>query len=91
MVQLAVTLQDEVLDTLKLQRPNDYQLHEDLELIRKTVPKNESPEDKEKRVRAEQRVKCVVLDHGERIGHHGCISSLIRISTAVKSNRDLWD
>ena len=69
MVQLAVTLQDEVLDTLKLQRPNAYQLHEDLDLIRKKVPRNESPEDKEKRVAAEQRVKCAVLDHGERIGH----------------------
>ena len=68
MTQLAVTLQDEVLDTLLLQRPNDHQLHADLALIRKAVPGDESPEDKEIRVRAEQRVKCAVLDSGERIG-----------------------
>ena len=53
MVQLAVTLQDEVLDTLKSQRPNDVQLHEDLDLIRKKVPGNESSEDKELRLQAE--------------------------------------
>ena len=69
MVQLAVTLQDEVLDTLKSQRPNDVQLHEDLDLIRKKVPGNESSEDKALRLQAEQRVKCVVQDHGEWIGH----------------------
>ena len=68
MIQLAVTLQDEVLDTLLLHHPNDHQLHADLALIRKPAPGNESHEDKKVRVEAEQRVKCAVLDSGERIG-----------------------
>lgn len=68
MIQLAVTLQDEVLDTLLLHRPNDHQLHADLALIRKPAPGNESHEEKEVRVQAEQRVKCAVLDSGERVG-----------------------
>ena len=68
MIQLAVTLQDEVLDTLLLHRPNDHQLHADLALIRKPEPAKESHEDKKVRVQAEQRVKCAVLDSGERVG-----------------------
>ena len=74
MCQLAAILQDEVLDTLKLQRPNDHQLHADLALIRKPVPGTERPEDKVVRLQAEQRVKCAVLDRGERVGHgdQGC-------------------
>ncbi len=68
MVQLAVDLQDEFLNALKMQRPNDCQLHEDLVRIRMPVPGNETPEEKEERVAAEQRVMCAALEHGERIG-----------------------
>lgn len=68
MVQLAVDLQDEFLNALKMQRPNDCQLHEDLKRIRMPVPGNETPEEKEDRVAAEQRVMCAALEHGERIG-----------------------
>ena len=68
MVQLAVDLQAEFLDALKLQRPNDVQLHEDLSHIRRPVPGNETPEEKEDRVAAEHRVMCAALEHGERIG-----------------------
>ena len=71
MVLLAATLQEEVLNTLKVQRPNDARLHEDLALIRKAVPGNENPEDKKIRIDAEQRVQCALHDHGEWIGYQG--------------------
>ena len=69
MVELAVDLQAEYLKELGQQRPNDAQLHEDLEHIMKTVPGNETSEAKADRVAAEQRVMCAALAHGERIGH----------------------
>ena len=69
MVQLVVNLQDEFLSQLETQQPNNVQLHEDLLLIRQPVPGNETPEDKALRISAEQRVMCVVKEHGERISH----------------------
>ena len=67
MVQLAVNLQDEFLNQLEKQQPNNVQLHEDLLLIRQPVPGNETPEDKALRILAEQRVMCAVKEHGEEI------------------------
>ena len=69
MVQLAVNLQDEFLNQLEKQQPNNVQLHEDLLLIRRPVPGNETPEDKALRILAEQRVMCAVKEHGEKISH----------------------
>ena len=81
MVQLAVNLQKEFLLQLQKQQPNNIQLHEDIALICRPVPGNESPEEKQVRISAEQRVKCVVQEHGERI-FHGDLLSFQKMRTA---------
>ena len=69
MVDLCVDLQDQMLDMLEEQHPDDDQFSLDLKHIRKAVPPNEGPQAKVDREQAEHRVKLFVLQHGERIGH----------------------
>ena len=68
MVSLCEDLQTEFLDLLQAHNPGNEEYRDDLLHIRREVPTNETSEAKEERLGAEQRVKLVVLKHGERIG-----------------------
>ena len=69
MVNLVAELQDEHLDKLEAQHPDNLDFSQDLALIRMLVPPGETPEAKTARLEAEHRVKLFVLQKGERIGH----------------------
>ena len=81
MVSLCEDLQNEFLDLLQSHNPDSEEFKEDLLHIRREVPANETPGAKEQRLEAEQRVKLVVLQHGERIGH-GDLLTYQKINTA---------
>ena len=57
------------LDLLQRQRSNDLQFAADLVEVKKDVPEDETPEAREVRVLAENRVKEVVMAAGERVFH----------------------
>ena len=69
MVDLCVDLQDQMLDMLEEQNPENEEFSLDLKHIRTAVPPNEEQQAKVDREQAEHRVKLFVLQHGERIGH----------------------
>ena len=69
MVDLCVDLQDQMLDMLEEQNPENEEFSIDLKHIRTAVPPNEEQQAKVDREQAEHRVKLFVLQHGERIGH----------------------
>ena len=76
MVALCDDLQRDFLDQLLAQHPEDVEFARDLEHIRKKVggPAEETAAQKELRLQAEQRVKLVVQDRGERITHGDLLS-----------------
>ena len=69
MIQMAEELQKELLELLKNQIPNNLQFSNDLDHIYRVVPAEETPEVKSARLLAEYRVKAILLEHGENIGH----------------------
>lgn len=81
MVSLCEDLQNEFLDLLQSHSPDNEEFKQDLLHIRREVPANEAPRDKAERLKAEQRVKLVVLQHGERIGH-GDLLTYQKVNTA---------
>ena len=71
-------LQKDFLESLRKKRPNDLQFARDLEEIMKEVEADESASEKTARMEAERRVKLVVMEFGEPIGH-GDLSTGCRI------------
>ena len=69
MFELACDLQKELLDTIKRQRPEDLQYSEDLKIVYEEVEEMESEVALGRRTSAEERVRQVVLDMGERVTH----------------------
>ena len=69
MIKMAWDLQRESLEAIATSRPEDVQFAEDLKRIYDDVDEEETEEDEMSRVAAEERVMCVVQEHGERIGH----------------------
>ena len=57
------------LDLLMAQRPEDHQFANDVALVKQEVPADETHEARETRVEAENRVKAVVMEAGERVFH----------------------
>ena len=76
MVVLCDDLQRDFLDQLLAQHPEDVEFARDLEHIRRKVggPAEETAAQKELRLQAEQRVKLVVQDRGEKITHGDLLS-----------------
>ena len=94
MIQMAEELQKELLELLKNQIPNNLQFSNDLDHIYRVVPAEESPEAKSARLLAEYRVKAILLDHGENIGHGDLLTfqkfrqaKLMRISSVRAVDR----
>ena len=69
MIEMRSGLQKEFLENLRKKRPNDLQFSKDLDEIMKEVQADESDSEKAARVEAETRVKRVVMEFGEPIGH----------------------
>ena len=81
MLEMLHELQLEKLELLRRQRPADLQFAEDLVEIQKEVPGDESDEAKEVRVAAEERVKAVVMEAGERV-YHGDLLTFQKLTFA---------
>ena len=82
MIDMLHELQMSKLEMLRSQRPDDKQFAEDLEEVSRVVPPVESPEAKASRVAAEERVKAVVLEAGERV-YHGDLLTFQKFTDAV--------
>ena len=74
-------MQLDKLELLRRQRPADQQYAKDLIEIQKEVPGDESDEAKEVRVAAEERVKAVVMEAGERV-YHGDLLTFQKLTSA---------
>ena len=57
------------LDLLMAQRPEDHQFANDVALVKQEVPADETHLAREARMEAENRVKAVVMEAGERVFH----------------------
>ena len=69
MIEMLMELQLAKLQQLRSQLPENEQYASDLEVVTMIVPPDESTAAKAARVAAEERVKAVVLQHGERVFH----------------------
>ena len=68
-IDMNVVIQDKFLDDISKKRPDDIQYKQDLEFIRREVPKDEPAGAKIVREAAEHRVLLVTVEYGEFIGH----------------------
>ena len=69
MIAMACDLQREKLLTIKMQRPQDLQYAEDLEIVYEEINGEETEDAVRRRTCAEGRVRQVVYEMGERITH----------------------
>ena len=69
MIALSMELQMEILNLLLLIYPDNSQYAQDLKDIQVEVTTQETPDEKQKREEAEHRVKLVLLQYGELVGH----------------------
>ena len=69
MIAMAYDLQREKLATIKMQRPDDLQYAEDLETVYEEINGEETEDARRRRTCAEERVRQVVFEMGERITH----------------------
>ena len=69
MIELASDLQKELLETIAKQRPEDLQYAEDLKIVYEELEERESEDALRRRTSAEERVRKVVLEMGERVTH----------------------
>ena len=69
MIEMMHELQLAKLHQIRSQLPENEQFASDLEVVTRVVPPDESTEAKASRVAAEERVKAVVLEKGERVYH----------------------
>ena len=82
MIEMLYELQLAKLHQLRSHLPGNVQFTSDLEIVKSNVPLDESPAAKEKRVAAEERVKAVVMEQGERV-HHGDLLTFQKFTEAV--------
>ena len=82
MIEMLAELQMAKLELLRSQRPDDKQFASDLEEVTRVVPPDETSAAKASRVAAEERVKAVVLEAGERV-YHGDLLTFQKFTDAV--------
>ena len=79
---MAMELQLSILNRLLLIYPENRQYAQDLKDILVELTAEETPEEKQKREEAEQRVMLVLLHHGEHVGH-GDLMTFQKVNQAV--------
>ena len=87
MIAMAEELQLSKLNLLAEIYPENIQYAQDLQTIQVEVTPEESPDEKQKREEAEQRVMLVLLQHGELIGH-GDLMTFQKMNQAVMMRVD---
>ena len=87
MIAMAMELQMERLRLLLQIYPDNVQLSEDFDRIQLEITGEEAPDEKVEREAAEQRVKHVLLQHGELISH-GDLLTFQRVRQAIMMQAD---
>ena len=86
-------MQAKFLDDIAKKRPDDLKFREDLEIIRREVPRDETADAKCEREAAERRVLLVTLEYGEFIGHGDLLHCLqyntILYNTELPKNNEV--
>ena len=87
MIAMAMELQLEKLKLLRQVYPGNAQYAQDLDRIQVEITGEETPQERVEREAAEHRVKLVVLQHGELIGH-GDLMTFQKVRQAVMAQAD---
>ena len=87
MIAMAMELQLEKLKLLRQVYPESAQYAQDLDRIQVEITGEETPQERVEREAAEHRVKLVVLQHGELIGH-GDLMTFQKVRHAVMAQAD---
>ena len=87
MIAMAMELQLEKLKLLRQVYPESAQYAQDLDRIQVEITGEETPQERVEREAAEHRVKLVVLQHGELIGH-GDLMTFQKVRQAVMAQAD---